>query len=246
MVKKQSILFLENNLDLRHLRYPLNKYDYITEFAKTEEEFFSLSSELIFDLLIISAKDTIDKGLSILDSVGVSQNSSTPVLMVLDNSDMPEPEESFSSDINFITFPFSPNEVILRIRQIIRNHEREKTIESTLNEFRDLLNNTPIGIVQTDSHGGLIRINKRFTELMQMEDSRLRKENFFQLCHPDDYFLERKQLDRLLKKEIKRIRYEVRLINDEGKTIVCVITAAVNWSEKDHFNYFSFTVEEII
>lgn len=246
MGKKQSILFLENNLDLRHLRHPLNNYDYQTEFAKTEEEFFSMSSEEKYDLLILSAKDKNDKGASILDFVGETQNSSTPVLMVLDNNIIPDPEESFPSDINIITFPFSPNEVVFRIRQILRNHDREASIESTLSEFRDLLNTTPIGIVQTDSHGGLIRFNKRFTDLMKMEDSRLRKENFFQLCHPDDYFLERKQLDRLLKKEITRIRYEVRLINDEGKTIVCDITAGVKWSEKDHFNYFSFTVEEIL
>ncbi len=86
---------------------------------------------------------------------------------------------------------------------------------------------------------------KRFLEIMNMSDLDTRKENFFQLCHPDDYFLERKQLDRLLKKDLARINYEIRLINNGGKTIVSSVSAGAVWSDDGHFSSFSFIVEAI-
>ncbi|MEZ5000165.1 MAG: beta-eliminating lyase-related protein [Bacteroidales bacterium] len=47
------------------------------------------------------------------------------------------------------------------------------------------------------------------------------------MCHPEDYFIERKQLDRLLRKETGKVNFEIRLINNDGKTSVCKIVATL-------------------
>ena len=81
--------------------------------------------------------------------------------------------------------------------------------------------------------------------MTEMQESDLTDVNFFQLCHPDDYFIERKQLDRLLRQEVSSVNYEIRIINNEGKTAVCKVIASAIWEDAGIFNAFTFILEKI-
>ncbi|MEZ5010389.1 MAG: PAS domain S-box protein [Bacteroidales bacterium] len=111
--------------------------------------------------------------------------------------------------------------------------------------FRTLFDTFPVGIVQADQHGNFIAINPFFAGCLNMAETDVYKENFFQLCHPEDYFIERKQLDRLLRKETGKVNFEIRLINNDGKTSVCKIVANAVWENNDTFSFFTFVVGKL-
>ncbi|MDX2414978.1 MAG: PAS domain-containing protein [Bacteroidales bacterium] len=242
---KKNILFLEDTLDFKHLRSTFNEYDIQTTFVKNREEFMLLCTDNQYDILIISVLNAFhtlgDLTANLLDGI----NSNTPVITVVDNNKLPTIDQLINSDLNLITFPFSPGEILYRVLHVFKRYDTEKYYSDSISECKLLLDSTPVGLVQTDSHGKFLRFNSRFLEIIAINELDLKKENFFQLCHPDDYFLERKQLDRLLKKEVSRISFEIRLINNEGKTIVSSVNAGVIWNDDGHFNSFSFVVENI-
>jgi PAS domain S-box-containing protein len=102
-----------------------------------------------------------------------------------------------------------------------------------------------MGIILTDEHGEFKKANPGFLSLINMPQKDLLKENFFKLCHPEDYFVERKQLDRLLRKELESVGYEIRLINNDGKTFVCSVQSKILWTKPDVFESFVFVLREI-
>jgi PAS domain S-box-containing protein len=242
---KHKILLFENNLDLRHLRITFENLEYDAVFANSVNDFTTSISSAVFDIIVISFREQSAGTEEISDLISNSQNSSTPVLLVTDSASISTDGETSMGNNDLITFPFTPGEIIFRIRNIIRRSKTESFIHNSLNKLRLLLNTVPVAIVQTDEHGGFEKINTRFTELMEMDEAQLKEENFFRMCHPEDYFLKRKTLDRLLKREADKLAYEIRLINNEGKTIICKVKATVAWTANDHFNFFAFAIEKV-
>lgn len=243
--KRKTVLFLEDTLDFKHLKYIFDEYDIDTTFENKKENLYSLCNELKYDLLVVSLVNNFNILEEISSNLRSGINSNTPIISVVDNNSFPTAEELTKSNTYPITFPFAPAEILFRIQQIFRNSVTEQYIDSSLSDYKKIIDSMPVGFVQTDSRGKFLKINKRFLEIMDMSDLDVRKENFFQLCHPDDYFLERKQLDRLLKKDLARINYEIRLINNGGKTIVSSVSAGAVWSDDGHFSSFLFIIETI-
>jgi|GEM_PF-1251420 len=239
---KQSFLFLEENLDLGHLKLSHGKYEFNSTFCQSSEIFIEECNKERFDLLIISGVGTDVKNLTLLDSLYISKNSDTPILFIVDNSSVPPVQDLLNYQIDIICFPFTTEEFMFRVHKILRSAETEMNIDRSLKSYKKLFDILPMGIIQTDEHGKFIKTNPGVLSIINIEEKDLYAENFFQLCHPDDYFLERKQLDRLLRKEIKCVDYEIRLINNEGKTAVCSVEATILWSAPDIFNSFVFVL----
>lgn len=242
---ERSLLFFEDTLDLGHLKILLEKYEFNSNFVKDSKSFVERCGKKRYDLLIVSAMGTADKNLSLIDSLYITKNSDTPVLLIIDNNQVPAVDELLKQELNVITFPFTAEEFVYRAFRILKNLETEKNIHNRLASYRSLFDTLPVGVIQTDDHGKFLNINQMFQSVIDMEEQDIYKENFFQLCHPDDYFLERKQLDRLLRKELMCVDYEIRLINNEGKTLVCNIEASILWSGRDVFDSFIFVVRLI-
>lgn len=242
---KQSLLFYEDNLDLGHLQQSLGKYGFETTFSKSSESFIEECDGNKFDLLIISGVESDVKNLSLTDKLNISKNPDTPILFIVDNNTVPPAEELLNYQINIITFPFTLNEFAYRVYKILRSTETEINLDRSLKSYKRLFDILPMGILQTDDHGKFIRTNPGFISIIDIEEKDLFNENFFQLCHPDDYFVERKQLDRLLRKEVKIVNYQIRLINNEGKTVVCAVEATILWSSPDIFDSFVFVLKLI-
>ena len=83
-----------------------------------------------------------------------------------------------------------------------------------------------------------------FASIIDMSEEEIMNENFLKLCHPDDYFIERKQLDRLLKREAETVTFETRIINNEGSTTVCKVKVIIIW-DKSIFKSFAFVIEKV-
>lgn len=128
----------------------------------------------------------------------------------------------------------------------VKRKETELTIHNNLLEYSVLIEHFPTGILQTDVNGNFLRFNKKLKNILGMSERDFTGINFFQLCHPDDYIIERQSLDRLLRKESESLTFEVRLINNDGKTIVSKIRAGTVWKDRNNLGSFIFSVEEII
>mgnify|MGYP005838050245 CR=1 FL=1 len=242
---KRSLLFFEDRIDLAHLKHELDKYELDSSFRNNSESFIEACKIKKFDLLIISGVGSDLDNLALIDSLYPSVNSDTPILFIVENSSVPPPEELLNYMVSIIVFPFTPEEFVFRVIKILRSVETEKNIDKNLKSYKKLFDILPMGIVLTDEHGKFKMVNPGFYSILRITEKDLINENFFQLCHPDDYFVERKQLDRLLRKEVNSVDYEIRLINDDGKTFVCSVQATIIWSRQGVFESFVYVLREI-
>lgn len=242
---RESILILEADIDLKYLDGTLQGENYIADFERNSDEFIVKCKKNRYSAFVIGSND--DKGVedSIINAISWSPNIFTPVLVVC-----PELSPKLIAAISgykyeLIKFPFTVEELIFRIRKMIRQKQNEESVHNTLVKYRSLFDKFPLGIVQTDQHGNFLSANDAFTTFTSMPEAELFKENFFQLCHPEDYFIERKQLDRLLRKEVTSVSYEIRLINNDGITCVCKIIVSSIWESDGEFGNFTFVLEKI-
>ncbi len=239
-----SILIFQNQLDLNYLGNVVNEKDKECTFESGLNNFSTLCSGKKYDLIIIAATGDVPILNEVIDIVSGSMNFHTPLLVICDdNTDVIG--EVVSRQYDFIIFPFSNEEFKWRIDQIIRRSKTEEIVHHNIVRLRSVFDNLPVAIVQTDSTGRILFVSREFGTILETGENNVLKENFFQLCHPDDYFIERKQLDRLLKRESERVRYEIRLINNEGRTKVCRILATSLWKDKDVFTSYIFVIETV-
>jgi PAS domain S-box-containing protein len=242
---KESILVLEIDIDLQFMAGILENESYIVEFETIPESFIAKVKKSRYSAFIISLNQK-EVSENIINAITWSVNIFTPVLVVC-----PEIDSKLVSDLTrykfeMISFPFTSDEFLFRIGKMIRQNQNEESVHNNLVKYRSLFDNFPLGIVQTDQHGAFIAINKSFIQFTNMTEKEMYGENFFQLCHPDDYFIERKQLDRLLRKVTEKVDYEIRLINNDGVTCVCKVIANSQWENNGSFSHFTFILEKII
>lgn len=240
----KSLLILEEKIDLKHLNEYLVDHGYNVMYEENEKQFIEKCREARYDLLVISRVYGDNFTEDLFTTISSTQNSFTPVLVIVNNSVFPPLSIISRIKANLITFPFSNDEFLFRCDSIIRRIEFDENVHKTILEHSNLIESIPVGIGLTLEHGNFISVNPMFAVILGMTEDEIMKENFLRLCHPDDYFIIRKQLDRLLKREDETVSFESRLINNEGKTIVCKIKAVIIWNE-NIFKSFVFVIEEV-
>lgn len=241
-----SILIHEVNLDLRYLAGALDNENITPVFENSVESVVNRCKSHKFSAIILTTVESAFVDEKIISAISWSQNIFTPVIVVASDPDREFLAFLLRYKFELIRFPFTIEEFVFRVRRVIRLKQNEEAIHNNLLQHRTLFDTFPAGIVQTDQHGGFKGMNPYFTDLMEMSENELLKENFFQLCHPEDYFIERKQLDRLLRGELKTVNFEVRLINNDGKTSVCKIVANCVWEGDGNFSRFNFVLERVV
>lgn len=241
----ESILIQEGEIDLRHLADILKNENIHCVYEATREGFISSCKARKYNAIILTLTGQTGLGEEIIKAISWSQNLFTPVMVVTPECDPDLTELLLKYKFEYLRFPFLPGEFIFRIRRAIRLKQNEEIVHSNLLKYRTLCDNFPVGIAQTDQYGKFEGVNPAFADFMNMSEPDLFRENFFQLCHPDDYFILRKQLDRLLRREIRIVNFEIRLINNDGKTAVCKVVANSMWENDTDFSSFTFVIEKI-
>lgn len=245
MKTNNSLLFFSESIDFNFLKSHLDNNEHNTTYLSSIDEFVKTCTEQEFQLIIVDStgKEGIDK--QILTCLTSSKKIYTPVLIVVNKDDRDLMQQSARHQFDFIVFPFNPEELIIRINASIRRKETELVIHYNLKDYRNLFDNFPGGIIQTDEHGSFLRYNREIFKLLNMKEKDFYGVNFFQLCHPDDYLIKRQHLDRILRKEIEQVNYEVRLINNNGETSVCRLSVKSIWKDEQTFSSFIFAIEKL-
>ena len=240
----KSLLILEEGIDLKHLNEYLVNHGYSVAYEDTEEHFIEKCNKTRFDLLVISRVYAENFGEGLFEEISATINSSTPVLVIVSNSEFPPLNIIAKIQANLITFPFSHDEFLYRCESIMRRIEFDLNVHKNILEYKDLFESIPVGIGTTTEHGKFLSVNPMFASIIDMSEEEIMNENFLKLCHPDDYFIERKQLDRLLKREAETVAFETRIINNEGSTTVCKVKVIIIWDESI-FKSFAFVIEKV-
>lgn len=244
MKTSDILLFYTGDIDFRYLESLIVNSGFDAFYNSDKDEFAQLCVNNKYDLIIYNSyeSDGIDK--RILSGLTGTKNIYTPVLIIARKDDNEVMNLILRHQFDLLIFPFTPVELITRLKLAVKRKNTEITIHTNLVEYGVLFQNFPSGILQTDVNGNFIRFNEELKNILGMSDLEFAGINFFQLCHPDDYLIERQSLDSILRKERDTASYEVRLINNDGKTIVCKIKATSVWTDKDTLHYFIFSIEE--
>jgi PAS domain S-box-containing protein len=243
---REPVLIFSSELDLSHLSDSLEPESFLCIFAASPEEFSEKCRDNKFSAIVLTVNTNQRIDELILNSISWSVNMFTPILVVTSLLADHFADQLIRYGFETIMFPFSEREFTFRLRKMIRQKQNEEAVHTNLLSYRTLFDNFPVAIIQTNQKGDFTFINPVFNEIMEMSEQELFNENFFRMSHPDDYLLMRKQLDRLLKKEIRVVRFETRLINNDGKSSVCRIVAAALWDGEASFDRFTFVIENIV
>jgi len=240
-----KLLFFTGEIDFKYLESSISNSGFEPEYSRNIEDFVKSCSSSKYDLITYNGfeNDVIDS--SILKCLTGTSNIYTPVLIIAGKEDEEVMNTALRHQFDLVIFPFTTTEFLIRLQLAVRRRNTEMTIHNNLIDNNILLENLPSGILQTDVHGNFMRFNRELKNILEMTDIDFSGINFFQLCHPDDYLMERQSLDRLLRKENDKVSFEVRLINNDGKTIVCKIGARAVWKDQETLESYIFSVEEI-
>ncbi|HCC71792.1 MAG TPA: hypothetical protein DEQ09_11675 [Bacteroidales bacterium] len=245
MKPSDRLLFFTGDIDFKHFESSINNFGFEAVYSSDVNEFKNLCTENKYDIIAYNGYEQDGIDASILKSLTGSMNIYTPVLIIAGKEDEKLMNICLRHQFDLVIFPFTSTELIIRLQLAVRRKNTETTIHNKLIDQNVLYENFPAGILQTDAQGNFIRFNKELKDILGMSDIDFSGINFFQLCHPDDYLMERQSLDRMLRKETDRVSYEVRLINNDGKTIVCKIRASAVWKNQNSLSSFIFSVEKI-
>ncbi len=240
-----SILFFTGDIDFQYLDSHLLKYGFATTHTRDEEKFSKLCLENNYDLIIYNAYESESINNRVLKSLTGTKNINTPILIIAGKEDEEVMNITLNHQFDLVIFHFTPRELITRLQLALKRKKTEVSLHNNLVDYTVLFENFPSGILQTDVNGNFIRFNKELKNILGMSDMDFTGIIFFQLCHPDDYLIERQSLDRMLRKESDTTTFEVRLINNDGKTIVSKIRASTVWKDRDTLDSFIFSVEKI-
>ena len=245
MKTSDRLLFYTGSIDFQHLEPHIKMNEFEAVYSSDPEEFARLCLENTYELIVHNSYGEAGIDTRILKSLRGSKNLYTPVLIIAGKEGADVMSQSLKHQFDLIIFPFSREELITRIEAAIRRKKMELGIHNNLLDYRILFENFPSGILQTDLQGNFIRFNRELMNILGMSGLDFSGINFFHLCHPDDYLIERKNLDRLLRREADHAGYEIRLINNDGRTIVCKTRARYVDKNENNEGSFIFSVEKI-
>ena len=245
MRASDKLLFFTGEIDFFFLEPHIKKSGFEVVYTAEAQEFAQLCLEKRYELIIYNGYEDEEIGARVLKCLKGKNNLYTPILIIAGKEDKEIMNIALRQQYDFLVFPFSPDELIIRIQLAAKRKKNELTFHNNLLDYSILFENFPTGILQTDIDGNFIRFNKELKNILGMSDRDFTGINFFQLCHPDDYLIERQSLDRLLRKESDITSFEVRLINNDGRTIVSKIEASTAWKDQNTLGSFIFSIEKI-
>ncbi len=245
MKTSDSLIFFTGDIDFKYLEPDMGIYGFDALFSADEQEFTQFCLENKYDLIVYNGYESDGINEKTLKSLTGTKNLHTPILVIAGKEDEEMMNLVLRQKFDLIVFPFTPSELITRLQLAVRRKNTEMSIHNNLVDYNVLFQNFPSGILQTDVNGKFTRFNKELKNILGMNEIDFTEINFFQLCHPDDYLIERQSLDRLIRKESDIVAFEVRLINNDGNTIVSKIRASCVWIDQDTLGSFIFSIDKI-
>jgi len=106
------------------------------------------------------------------------------------------------------------------IRDITERNQQEQALRKKEEEFRQLFQHAPIGIVHSSADNfRILRSNPRFSEIIGYSEEEIKNMTFADYTHPDELQQDKIFLARLINREISCFEREKRYIHKNGSLI---------------------------
>jgi two-component system sensor kinase FixL len=126
--------------------------------------------------------------------------------------------------------------------------EREKALQAlreSEQRFRATFEQAAVGIAHVAPDGTVLRINKKFCDMLHYSEAELLARTFQDITHPDDLDLDLQEMDRLLRGEIETYSMEKRYLHKDGNVVFGSLTVASVRNASGQLEWFVSVVDDI-
>lgn len=116
---------------------------------------------------------------------------------------------------------------VLVFRDVSKRRAFEAQLQESEQTFRALFDSAPIGIVHTSMDGKLMRVNRRFCEILKMSEKELIGISFHSITHPDDLQQNRELVSPMMNGQQESFTMNKRYRNLRGESIWVNISSRV-------------------
>lgn len=112
--------------------------------------------------------------------------------------------------------------------------------------FRTIFDQTSLGIALLDCRtGNLIKVNKKFCDIVGLEKDVAEGSSFMAIAHPDDVLESLPTMKGLLEGGLGEFTMEKRYTRDDGSLIFCNLTVAQLWNDDEEPTNHLLIVDDI-
>lgn len=105
--------------------------------------------------------------------------------------------------------------------------EVEQTLRDSIEQFRQVFEEGPVGMMLVKLDGEILRVNRAFCSMVEYSEAELRRISFDGVTHPEDVGKDIERIQLLAKGEIGSYRTEKRLLTQKGNVIWGLLTVSV-------------------
>lgn len=134
---------------------------------------------------------------------------------------------------------------IVLAREIEAHKETARALKKTEQLLNSTIDHSPIGIALVRPDGYFFRVNPAFCQMVGRREEDLKKMNFQDITHPDDYKIGSKVLADLISGKIKSCAIEKRYLHKNVNIIDVHITVAMIKDDKGEPLYIFSQIQDI-
>jgi len=105
--------------------------------------------------------------------------------------------------------------------------EVERTLRDSIEQFRQVFEEGPVGMMLVKLDGEILRVNRAFCLMVEYSEAELRKISFDGVTHPEDVGKDIERIQLLAKGNIGSYRTEKRFLTQKGNVIWGLLTVSV-------------------
>lgn len=105
------------------------------------------------------------------------------------------------------------------IRDITQLEESQKALQESQMFFQTIFEQATAGIVQSSPEGKIELVNQKFCDIVGYTKKELLRFQFQDITHPNDWELQRKEIERIYNREISSFSTEKRYIHKKGHSV---------------------------
>jgi PAS domain S-box-containing protein len=125
-----------------------------------------------------------------------------------------------------------------------RKRAEEQLKESEV-RFRNTFEQAAVGICHLSLSGGVIRINRRFCDILGYSQEELLGRTLDDIVHPEDLAPERDHVERLLRREIDNYSLETRHLRKDGSVVWVNHSMSLVRNPQGEPKYFAGVIEDV-
>jgi len=121
----------------------------------------------------------------------------------------------------------------------------EAELKESEERFRNTFEQAAVGICHLSLTGGVIRINRRFCDILGYSQDELRGRTLDGIIHPEDLAAERDNVERLLQAEIDSFSAELRHLRKDGSLVWVNLSMSLVRTPRGEPKYFAGVIEDV-